>query len=418
MWLALGLVLLVIELATPSGFFVMFFGLGALTVGVLDAPGPRRPGVDAVARLHGDLGRVSAALPRPSAEAHSAASRQRRHARRRDRDSRENESHPAASAGSSCVARRGTARNEGVAPASPVSAAASSASTDCKFRSSPSKEPRRSMEGGLFVIILLAIMMLIVIAKTAIVVPQQSAFVVERLGRYSGTLGAGFHILIPFMDVIRYKHSLKESAVDIPAQVCITRDNVQVQVDGVLYLKVLNPERASYGISDYLFAISQLAQTTLRSEVGKIDLDRTFEERTNINTSVVDRARQGVGAVGRQGAALRDQEHHAAARHPGGDGKADARGTGKARGDSHVRRPARRGHQHGGRHEAGNHQGVGSAPAAADQRSRRSGVGDSRGRDGHGRGAPARRRGDATCRAVSRPCSCASPSSTSTSSAR
>ena len=143
------------------------------------------------------------------------------------------------------------------------------------------------MEGGLFVIILLAIIVLIVIAKTAIVVPQQSAYVVERLGRYSGTLGAGFHILVPFMDVIRYKHSLKESAVDIPAQVCITRDNVQVQVDGVLYLKVLNPERASYGINDYLFAISQLAQTTLRSEVGKIDLDRTFEERTNINTAVV-----------------------------------------------------------------------------------------------------------------------------------
>ena len=143
------------------------------------------------------------------------------------------------------------------------------------------------MEGGLFVIILLAIMALVILAKTAIVVPQQSAYVVERLGRYSGTLNAGFHILIPFMDVIRYRHSLKESAIDIPAQVCITRDNVQVGVDGVLYLKVLNPERASYGISDYLFAISQLAQTTLRSEVGKIDLDRTFEERTNINTSVV-----------------------------------------------------------------------------------------------------------------------------------
>ena len=142
-------------------------------------------------------------------------------------------------------------------------------------------------EGGLFVIILLAILVLIVLAKTAIVVPQQSAFVVERLGRYSGTLDAGFHILVPFIDVIRYRHSLKESAIDIPAQVCITRDNVQVGVDGVLYLKVLNPERASYGISDYLFAISQLAQTTLRSEVGKIDLDRTFEERTNINTAVV-----------------------------------------------------------------------------------------------------------------------------------
>ena len=143
------------------------------------------------------------------------------------------------------------------------------------------------MEGGFIVIVLLAIMAIIVIAKTAIVVPQQSAYVVERLGRYSGTLDAGFHILLPFIDVIRYKHSLKESALDIPAQVCITRDNVQVGVDGVLYLKVLNPERASYGISDYVFAISQLAQTTLRSEVGKIDLDRTFEERTNINIAVV-----------------------------------------------------------------------------------------------------------------------------------
>jgi regulator of protease activity HflC (stomatin/prohibitin superfamily) len=141
--------------------------------------------------------------------------------------------------------------------------------------------------GPAVVVFILLIVVLIVIAKTAIVVPQQSAYVVERLGRYSGTLDAGFHILIPFLDVIRYKHSLKEAAVDIPAQVCITRDNVQVQVDGVLYLKVLNPERASYGISDYMFAISQLAQTTLRSEVGKIELDRTFEERTNINTAVV-----------------------------------------------------------------------------------------------------------------------------------
>ena len=143
------------------------------------------------------------------------------------------------------------------------------------------------MTGGLILFFFLALFVLIVIAKTAIVVPQQSAFVVERLGRYQGTLGAGFHILMPFVDSIRYRHSLKEMAVDIPAQVCITRDNVQVGVDGVLYLKVLNPERASYGISDYMFAISQLAQTTLRSEVGKIDLDKTFEERTNINTAVV-----------------------------------------------------------------------------------------------------------------------------------
>ncbi|HEX2724355.1 MAG TPA: paraslipin, partial [Beijerinckiaceae bacterium] len=139
------------------------------------------------------------------------------------------------------------------------------------------------MDFGLIVVVALAFFVIIVLAKTAVVVPQQSAYVIERLGKFSGTLGAGFHILIPFFDVIRYKHSLKEIAIDIPAQVCITRDNVQVAVDGVLYLKVLNPERASYGITDYVFAIIQLAQTTLRSEVGKIELDRTFEERTNIN---------------------------------------------------------------------------------------------------------------------------------------
>ena len=143
------------------------------------------------------------------------------------------------------------------------------------------------MTGGVIFLIFLAFVVLLVLVKTAIVVPQQSAYIVERLGRYAGTLDAGFHILVPFVDVIRYKHSLKEMALDIPAQICITRDNVQVQVDGVLYLKVLNPERTSYGISDHLFAITQLAQTTLRSEVGKIDLDRTFEERTNINTAVV-----------------------------------------------------------------------------------------------------------------------------------
>jgi regulator of protease activity HflC (stomatin/prohibitin superfamily) len=143
------------------------------------------------------------------------------------------------------------------------------------------------MNGGIFVFVILAILVIIVIARTAVVVPQQSAYVVERLGRYHATLGAGFHVLLPFVDVIRYRHSLKETAIDIPAQVCITRDNVQVGVDGILYLKVLNAERASYGISDYVFAITQLAQTNLRSEVGKIDLDRTFEERTNINLQVV-----------------------------------------------------------------------------------------------------------------------------------
>ena len=143
------------------------------------------------------------------------------------------------------------------------------------------------MTPALVALLVLAVLVLIIVAKTAVVVPQQNAYVIERLGRYSGTLGAGFHVLLPFVDVIRYRHSLKEAAYDIPAQVCITRDNVQVGVDGILYLKVLNAERASYGIADYLFAITQLAQTTLRSEIGKIDLDRTFEERTNINMSVV-----------------------------------------------------------------------------------------------------------------------------------
>jgi regulator of protease activity HflC (stomatin/prohibitin superfamily) len=144
------------------------------------------------------------------------------------------------------------------------------------------------MSAGLLVTLVLALVVIIIIAKTAVVVPQQSAYVVERLGKYSSTLSAGFHLLVPFLDVIRYRHSLKETAMDIPEQICITRDNVQVSVDGILYLKVLNPERASYGISDYRFAITQLAQTTLRSEIGKIELDRTFEERTNINTQVVN----------------------------------------------------------------------------------------------------------------------------------
>ena len=141
--------------------------------------------------------------------------------------------------------------------------------------------------GSLVVAVVLAVFAMIVISKIVRVVPQQQAWVVERLGKYSGTLHAGLHILVPFLDVVRYKHSLKEIALDIPEQVCITKDNVQVGVDGVLYFKILDPERASYGISDYTYAISQLAQTNLRSEIGKIDLDRTFEERMHINAQLV-----------------------------------------------------------------------------------------------------------------------------------
>ncbi|HMO17358.1 MAG TPA: stomatin-like protein [Oligoflexia bacterium] len=144
------------------------------------------------------------------------------------------------------------------------------------------------ISGSLVVAIIFILFVIVILAKTAAIVPQQQAWVIERLGKYSGTLNAGFHFLIPFLDKVAYRHSLKEAAYDTPRQICITKDNVQVEIDGVLYLQVIDAERASYGISDYLFAISQLSQTTLRSEIGKIELDKTFEERSHINVSVVD----------------------------------------------------------------------------------------------------------------------------------
>ena len=141
--------------------------------------------------------------------------------------------------------------------------------------------------GTLYAVFVVAVLVVIIIGKTARVVPQQTAFVIENLGRYSRTLPAGFHILVPFVERVAYKHTLKELAIDIPEQICITKDNVQVGVDGVLYMQVLDPAKASYGITDYRFAIVQLAQTTLRSEIGKIELDRTFEARGTINANVV-----------------------------------------------------------------------------------------------------------------------------------
>ncbi|MCB1597040.1 MAG: paraslipin [Gammaproteobacteria bacterium] len=143
------------------------------------------------------------------------------------------------------------------------------------------------MNFGFGVGLALAFLAIIVLLKTAVVVPQQSAYIVEYLGKYSRTLSAGFHILVPFVEVVAYRHSLKEQAIDIPEQTCITRDNVQVGIDGVLYLRVLDPQLTSYGITDYIFAIIQLAQTALRSEIGRIDLDRTFEVRAVINANVV-----------------------------------------------------------------------------------------------------------------------------------
>jgi regulator of protease activity HflC (stomatin/prohibitin superfamily) len=140
---------------------------------------------------------------------------------------------------------------------------------------------------NLIVALAVVFVAIIILLKTAVVVPQQNAYVVERLGKFSKSLNAGFHILIPFIERVAYKHTLKEHAADIAEQICITKDNVQVGVDGVLYMQVLDPSRASYGIGNYMFAISQLAQTTLRSEIGKIDLDRTFEERGTINQNVV-----------------------------------------------------------------------------------------------------------------------------------
>ncbi|OHB65262.1 MAG: stomatin 2 [Planctomycetes bacterium RBG_13_60_9] len=128
----------------------------------------------------------------------------------------------------------------------------------------------------------------IIFLRTVRIVPQKQAFIVERLGKYATTLEAGFHVLFPFVDRVAYKHTLKEQAIDVPPQSCITRDNIAVEVDGILYMQVVDPKRASYGIDNYRFASIQLAQTTMRSVMGKLELDKTFEEREKINTVIVE----------------------------------------------------------------------------------------------------------------------------------
>jgi regulator of protease activity HflC (stomatin/prohibitin superfamily) len=145
-------------------------------------------------------------------------------------------------------------------------------------------------EGAVLTIILVGVLLLalIIFFKTIRIVPQKKAYIVERLGKYSTTLEAGFHILVPFIDRVAYKHTLKEQAVDVPPQDCITKDNIMVEVDGILYMQVIDPKKASYGIKDYQFASTQLAQTTMRSVMGKMELDRTFEERETINSAIVD----------------------------------------------------------------------------------------------------------------------------------
>lgn len=140
---------------------------------------------------------------------------------------------------------------------------------------------------GTIILIGLAIFAFLVIINFIKIVPQRSAYIVERLGKYNDTLTAGFHILIPFVDRVAYKHTLKEQAIDVASQSCITRDNITVEVDGILYLQVVDPMKASYGIDHYGFASIQIAQTTMRSIIGKLELDKTFEERDTINNVIV-----------------------------------------------------------------------------------------------------------------------------------
>jgi len=144
------------------------------------------------------------------------------------------------------------------------------------------------MDSLLIGVVALVVFIVVVLVKSAVVVPQRNEYVIERLGKYRTTLGAGFHILIPFLDRIAYKRSLKEEPIDIPAQTCITADNVTMEVDGILYLQVVNARQSAYGIENYHFATTQLAQTSLRSAIGKISLDNTFEAREILNKQVVE----------------------------------------------------------------------------------------------------------------------------------
>jgi regulator of protease activity HflC (stomatin/prohibitin superfamily) len=146
------------------------------------------------------------------------------------------------------------------------------------------------MPDSILTVILIGILLfaVVVFLKTIRIVPQKQAYIVERLGKYSKTLEAGFHILVPFIDRVSYRHTLKEQAIDVAPQQCITRDNIAVEVDGILYMQVIDPKKASYGINNYQFASAQLAQTTMRSVMGKLELDKTFEERETINTAIVN----------------------------------------------------------------------------------------------------------------------------------
>ena len=205
--------------------------------------------------------------------------------------------------------------------------------------------------GSSIVTLALFIVAIIVVIKAIRVVPQQHAIVIERLGRFFAVLQPGLNFVIPFVDRVAYRHDLREIPFDVPSQICITKDNTQLQVDGILYFQVTDPKLASYGSSNFMLAITQLAQTTLRSVIGRMELDRTFEERDHINGLVVAALDAGGGELGRQGAALRDQGPDATQGNPARDAGAD----------------------HGRAREAGGHRDVRRHAAGTDQ-SRRSGA--------------------------------------------
>ena len=220
--------------------------------------------------------------------------------------------------------------------------------------------------GSSIVTLVLFLVALIVVVKAIRVVPQQHAWVVERLGRFHAVLQPGLNFVMPFVDRVAYRHDLREIPLDVPPQICITRDNTQLQVDGILYFQVTDPKLASYGSSNYVLAITQLAQTTLRSVIGRMELDKTFEERDQINASVVMRStppRQ----LGRQGAALRDQGPDAAGRDPALDAGADHRRAREARGDRDVGRPPAGTDQRGDRRARSGDRQVGRREAGGDQ---------------------------------------------------
>ncbi|MEO6843963.1 MAG: stomatin-like protein, partial [Ginsengibacter sp.] len=154
------------------------------------------------------------------------------------------------------------------------------------------------MTASTIILVVIILFLLVAFLSTFKVVPQRSVYIIERLGKFSRALDAGFHILIPFVDKVAYKQNLKEQALDVASQICITKDNIAVEVDGVLYLQVIDPQKASYGIDNYRFAVIQISQTTMRSVIGKMELDKTFEEREAVNATIVEAVDRASGPWG------------------------------------------------------------------------------------------------------------------------